>query len=77
MNVAPATLTVTAPNAVGVNVAVYVVPEVCGNALIEPFVTVTSPDTKSLDDPLKVNFNFYESVLLDYQKLHSYLENLF
>ena len=50
-----ATFTVTAPNVVGVNVAVYVVPEPANEDKV-PFVTVISPTTKLVVDSLETNF---------------------
>ena len=56
---APAlTFIVVAPSASGVNVAVYVVPalpDATNVSFIEPFVTVTSPETKLVVASLEVN----------------------
>ena len=46
---------VTAPSAVGVNVAVYTVDEVALNELKAPLVTVISPTAKLLVASLEVN----------------------
>ena len=46
---------VTAPSAVGVNVAVYTVLEVDAKSLRDPFVTVISPTAKSVVASLDVN----------------------
>ena len=46
---------VTAPSAVGVNVAVYTVDEVAPNELKAPLVTIISPTTKLLVASLDVN----------------------
>ena len=56
VNVPPAALIVQAPMPVGVNVAVYVVPEPA-NPEIEPFVTVMSASSKSVVLSEDVNVN--------------------
>ena len=55
MNFDASTFIVTAPNAWGVTLAVYVVPDP-EKRLNEPFPSVTLLPEKSVDDPLKVNF---------------------
>ena len=56
MNFEPATSMVVAPAAVGVNVAVYVVPDP-KKLLIEPFVTLISVAIKSFVALLEVKIN--------------------
>ena len=55
MNVLAATSMVAAPLAVGVNVAVYTVPEPEKVLPIEPLVTVTSDEIKFVVASLEVN----------------------
>ena len=60
-----ATSIVVAPAELGVNVAVYVVPDP-EKLLIEPFVTVISPDTKLVVTLLEVKVNaMLESFVVD------------
>jgi hypothetical protein len=54
VKVAASTSMVTAPSAVGVNVAVYTVLEVDAKSLRDPFVTVISPTAKSVVASLDV-----------------------
>ena len=56
MNLEPATSIVVGPAALGVNVAVYVVPDP-EKLLIEPFVTVISSDAKVVVALLEVKVN--------------------
>ena len=55
VKVAAATSIVTAPSAVGVNVAVYTVDEVALNELKAPLLTVISPTAKLVVASLDVN----------------------
>ena len=65
MNLEPATSIVVGPAAIGVNVAIYVVPEP-ERVPIEPFVTVISSDAKSVVASLEVKVNvMLESFVVD------------